>query len=333
MPAVLKTKPPRPRLKVFVTRKLPATVEARMGELFDVVLNVEDRKLSREELIEAMRVSDVLVPTVTDRIDVEMLSQIGGKLKLIANYGAGVDHLDVLAARQRGVRIRIIVPGAHIDSEAVRLASKAEWGPLLQAGVAIHEYTPTMMHNKLLIVDGLMVSVGSTNFDVRSFRLNDEASLNVYDEVFAAEMTKVFQADLENCREYTYEMWKNRSLKQRVLEKMAKQLNAYDEASLMQLWQHYAMQVNDFEPTKRWEEHVLAFGMIQALHMKNQLFNHQLASASRMARKDGDNADSSLLISLGQKKPAGAAGEDPKNSQLGLNTPVRCKILPFKPRD
>ena len=105
MPAVLKTKPPRPRLKVFVTRKLPATVEARMGELFDVVLNVEDRKLSREELIEAMRVSDVLVPTVTDRIDVEMLSQIGGKLKLIANYGAGVDHLDVLAARQRGIHI------------------------------------------------------------------------------------------------------------------------------------------------------------------------------------------------------------------------------------
>ena len=99
----------------------------------------------------------------------------------------------LLAARQRGVRIRIIVPGEHIDSEAVRLASKAEWGPLLQAGVAIHEYTPTMMHNKLLIVDSEMVSVGSTNFDVRSFRLNDEASLNVYDRELAARMTREFE--------------------------------------------------------------------------------------------------------------------------------------------
>ena len=70
----------------------------------------------------------------------------------------------------------------------------------------------------MLILDGEMVSVGSTNFDVRSFRLNDEASLNVYDEAFASSMTKVFDADLQKCREYTYEMWKHRSFKQRVLE-------------------------------------------------------------------------------------------------------------------
>ena len=87
----------------------------------------------------------------------------------------------LLAARGRGVRVRILVPGPHIDSDVVRLASRARWGPLLQAGVEIYEYQPTMMHSKLLIVDGEMVSVGSTNFDIRSFRLNDEASLNVYD--------------------------------------------------------------------------------------------------------------------------------------------------------
>ena len=125
----------------------------------------------------------------------------------------------LLAARQRGVRIRIIVPGAHIDSEAVRLASKAEWGPLLQAGVAIHEYTPTMMHNKLLIVDSEMVSVGSTNFDVRSFRLNDEASLNVYDRELAARMTREFEKDLAQTRAYTYDAWAARPLREKLLER------------------------------------------------------------------------------------------------------------------
>lgn len=125
----------------------------------------------------------------------------------------------LLAARHRGVRVRVVVPGKHIDSETVRLASKAHWGELLLGGVEIHEYQPTMMHNKLLIVDGLMVSVGSTNFDVRSFRLNDEASLNVYDPDFAARMTEVFEADLKPTVQYTYRMWKERPLKEKLVEK------------------------------------------------------------------------------------------------------------------
>jgi len=95
----------------------------------------------------------------------------------------------LITARQREVRVRVTVPGKLIDSETVRLASKAHWGELLLAGIEIYEYQPTVTHNKLLIVDGIMRSVGSTNFDVRSFRLNDEASLNVYDAVFAARMT------------------------------------------------------------------------------------------------------------------------------------------------
>ena len=125
----------------------------------------------------------------------------------------------LLAARHRGVRVRVVLPGKHIDSETVRLASKAHWGELLLGGVEIYEYQPTMMHNKLLIVDGLMVSVGSTNFDVRSFRLNDEASLNVYDAGFAGRMTEVFEADLKPTVRYTYRMWKERPLKQKLAEK------------------------------------------------------------------------------------------------------------------
>lgn len=97
--------PSRERLKVTVTRRLPEAVETRMSELFDVTLNSDDHRLSRDALVAAMRVSDVLVPTVTDRIDANMLAQAGDKLKLIANYGAGVDHIDVQSARQRGILV------------------------------------------------------------------------------------------------------------------------------------------------------------------------------------------------------------------------------------
>ena len=125
----------------------------------------------------------------------------------------------LLAARQRNVRVRVILPGEHIDSDAVRLASKASWGELLLAGVEIYEYQPTMMHNKLLVVDRELVSVGSTNFDVRSFRLNDEASLNIYDKPFAERMTVVFEQDLKPTKRYTYETWQQRPLKEKLFEK------------------------------------------------------------------------------------------------------------------
>lgn len=125
----------------------------------------------------------------------------------------------LIAAKHRGVRIRVIVPGKHIDSTTVKLASKAHWGELLKADIEVYEYQPTMMHNKMLIVDGLLVSVGSTNFDVRSFRLNDEASLNVYDAGFAARMTEVFEADLKPTVRYSYDMWLKRPFKEKFAEK------------------------------------------------------------------------------------------------------------------
>ena len=125
----------------------------------------------------------------------------------------------LLAARKRGVKVRVLMPGKYTDSEAVRLASKAEWGPLLAAGVEMYEYQPTMIHNKMLIADNTMVSVGSTNFDIRSFQLNDEASLNVYDQTFAARMSTVFEDDLGKATRYTYETWKNRSWKEKAAEK------------------------------------------------------------------------------------------------------------------
>jgi cardiolipin synthase len=124
-------------------------------------------------------------------------------------------------ALRRGVRLRIIVPGEHIDTEVVRKASRASWGELLAAGAEIHEYRPTMFHCKTLIVDRRLVSVGSTNFDNRSFRLNDEASLNVYDPAFAEAATRVFEADLGQSRRITHEDWLRRPLREKLLERAA----------------------------------------------------------------------------------------------------------------
>jgi len=90
---------------VVVTRKLPDTVETRMRELFDTRLNLDDRPMSQAELAEAVKIADVLVPTVTDRIDTGVLSQAGESLKLIANFGNGVDNIDVATALQRGITV------------------------------------------------------------------------------------------------------------------------------------------------------------------------------------------------------------------------------------
>ena len=94
---------PTSRLTVVVTRRLPPAVETRMKELFDVELRDPDTRMTRDELAAAMTRCDVLVPTLTDQIDTAMLAQAAPRLKLIANYGAGVDHIDVASARQRGI--------------------------------------------------------------------------------------------------------------------------------------------------------------------------------------------------------------------------------------
>ena len=130
------------------------------------------------------------------------------------------------SALDRGVRLRIIVPGKHIDAEVVRQASRADWGELLEAGAQIHEYQPTMFHCKTLIVDSQLVSVGSTNFDNRSFRLNDEANLNVYDKQFAERLEDVFEADLGRAKLITFEMWKKRPLRQKLMEKLSSLLSS-----------------------------------------------------------------------------------------------------------
>ena len=124
----------------------------------------------------------------------------------------------LVAAAERGVEVRVLVPGPHIDSDLVRVSSRKIWGDLLAAGAEISVYQPTMLHTKMLIVDRQMVSVGSTNFDVRSFELNDEASLNLYDADFAEAMAGVFEQDWAEGEPYTYEMWASRPWTERFAE-------------------------------------------------------------------------------------------------------------------
>lgn len=106
-----------PRMKVFVSRRLPEVVERRMAELFDVVVRQDDHRLSRAELLAAMRDSDILVPTITDRIDAALMAEAAGRLKLIANYGAGVDHLDIHAAYRHGLTVSN-TPGVATEDTA-----------------------------------------------------------------------------------------------------------------------------------------------------------------------------------------------------------------------
>jgi cardiolipin synthase len=124
----------------------------------------------------------------------------------------------IVRALQRGVKVKILLPGTRIDTEPVRRASRARWGDLLEAGAEIYEYQPTMYHCKVMIVDDVWVSVGSTNFDTRSFRLNDEANLNIYDHAFAQRQIDIFEDDLKKSRQITYAAWQARPWGEKLLE-------------------------------------------------------------------------------------------------------------------
>jgi cardiolipin synthase len=127
--------------------------------------------------------------------------------------------LDALeAALKRGVRVRIIMPGNKTDASLVRRASRATWGRILRAGAEMYEYQPTMFHCKVFVVDGLWTSVGSTNFDSRSFRLNDEANLNIHEREFARRQIRDFEADLKKSRRITLEEWANRPFGEKAWE-------------------------------------------------------------------------------------------------------------------
>jgi cardiolipin synthase len=124
---------------------------------------------------------------------------------------------ELIGAAKREVQLGIIVPGRYNNHPQTRRASRRRYGELLKAGIAIHEYQPGMIHSKLLVVDEAWVVTGSTNFDNRSFGLNDEVNLAVQDTALAARALEQFAADLRSCQAVTLEDWNRRSIGERVL--------------------------------------------------------------------------------------------------------------------
>jgi cardiolipin synthase len=124
----------------------------------------------------------------------------------------------LLKARKRGVEIEIMTTGDVTDSRLVQGVSRVIWGDLLAAGVRFHLFDPTLYHTKVLVIDRQFVSVGSTNFDNRSFLHNDENNVNVLDPAFAEVMIRQFEEDKSRSHEVTYEEWLMRPLRERVIE-------------------------------------------------------------------------------------------------------------------
>jgi len=128
----------------------------------------------------------------------------------------------LVAARKRGVKIEVILPGGDkTDTKITGKASRSRWGDLLKAGVLIYEYEPTMYHCKVMIVDDIWVSVGSTNFDSRSFRLNDEANLNVFDRAFAKVEIQAFDDDRSKSKLVALAQWESRPWTEKIKEHAA----------------------------------------------------------------------------------------------------------------
>lgn len=132
------------------------------------------------------------------------------------------DHLReaIVRAARRGVQVRILVPGV-IDHALVREAGRRHFGKLLREGVEIWEYKPALLHSKTMVIDGMWATVGSANLDRRSFAMNDELNVAVYDTAFAAELQRVFAADVARATRVTYEAWARRPFPSRLYELIA----------------------------------------------------------------------------------------------------------------
>jgi cardiolipin synthase len=131
---------------------------------------------------------------------------------------------ELTCAAERGVKVRIITPNEHIDHSLVRGTSRRLFGELLEAGAEIYEYQPSMTHTKTLVIDRLWSVVGSTNFDNRSFGLNDEVNLAAIDQTLAVSLVENFERDIAESKRVTLDEWQRRSLKERGFEQVGRLL-------------------------------------------------------------------------------------------------------------
>jgi cardiolipin synthase A/B len=134
--------------------------------------------------------------------------------------------IDMLAAaRQRGVAVKLMVAGEHTDAWWARHNGVRLYGRLLEAGVEIYEFRPTMLHQKTMLVDGVWATIGTANFDNRSFAMNEETNLCFHDGIVADELRAIFAADLKRCERIDFAAWRRRGLWQRIQEQCASLLD------------------------------------------------------------------------------------------------------------
>jgi cardiolipin synthase len=124
---------------------------------------------------------------------------------------------ELVKAAARGVRVMVLVPG-KIDSQITYATSRRHYGPLLLGGVQIFEYQVCLLHAKTMVVDGVWATLGSTNFDNRSFALNQEINLTVYDRAVAGRLEEIFHQDLKYAKQISYEEWKSRGIYERLVD-------------------------------------------------------------------------------------------------------------------
>jgi cardiolipin synthase len=135
---------------------------------------------------------------------------------------------ELIKAIERGVSVKIIAPGEHSDHLLTRRASRRRYGELLKCGAEIYEYQPAMIHTKSLIVDGVWSVVGSTNFDNRSFGLNDEVNLAAQCHPLARRLTDDFLRDLQESQAITWEQWQRRPIKERLTETLGRVIERHE---------------------------------------------------------------------------------------------------------
>jgi cardiolipin synthase len=124
---------------------------------------------------------------------------------------------ELIEAARRGVKVIVVTPGELNNHQMTRKASRRHYGQLIQGGVQIFEYQPRMIHKKAMVVDGVWSVVGSTNFDTRSFGLNDEVNLAALDRELAARLTADFEQEQGESRQITYDEWRRRPLSEKIL--------------------------------------------------------------------------------------------------------------------
>jgi cardiolipin synthase len=199
----------------FAENWLEASDEVLLGELF-----YPEQQASGDAFAQHVKSSPSGGSSSMHQMMLLAIAAAENHLRIGMGYFAPDDVImrQMLDARRRGVEIDILIPGAEIDVPMVRRASRHQWGELLQSGMRIHEYQPTNYHTKVVIVDEHWSTIGSANFDERSFTLNDESNLNVYDREFALRQIEDFNRDQTRARQITLEHWQARSTWDKALD-------------------------------------------------------------------------------------------------------------------